>query len=145
KQWALRRERSRYDAERARRQYDAVEPARTLEKAWEDKLRLVNEIEQEYRRWRAREPLVLQAQDHAALQELAENLPAIWHSETTQPEDRKRILRFIVQEVILDQKKIRGQVAIRILWQTGATSEHQIQRRLQSYDRDYGELELVRE
>ncbi|RWE05009.1 MAG: recombinase family protein, partial [Mesorhizobium sp.] len=140
KQWALRRERSRYDAERARRQYDAVEPARTLEKAWEDKLRLVNEIEQEYRRWRAREPLVLQAQDHAALQELAENLPAIWHSETTQPEDRKRILRFIVQEVILDQKKIRGQVAIRILWQTGATSEHQIQRRLQSYDRDYGEL-----
>lgn len=52
---------------------------------------------------------------------------------------------FIVQEVVLDQKKIRGQVAIRILWQTGATSEHQIQRRVQSYDRDYGELELVRE
>ncbi|RWM87482.1 MAG: hypothetical protein EOR85_34580, partial [Mesorhizobium sp.] len=150
KQWALRRERSRYDAERARRQYDAVEPenrlvARTLEKPWEDKLRLVDGIEQEYRRWRDREPLVLQAQDHAALQELAENLPAIWHSETTQPEDRKRILRFIVQEVILDQKKICGEVAIRILWQTGATSEHQIQRRVQSYDRDYGELELVRE
>lgn len=150
KQWALRRERARYDAERARRQYDTVEPenrlvARTLEKAWEDKLRLVDEIEQEYRRWRDREPLVLQAQDHAALQGLAENLPAIWHSETTQPEDRKRILRFIVQEVVLDQKKIRGQVAIRILWQTGATSEHQIQRRVQPYDRDYGELELVRE
>ncbi|WP_287299527.1 hypothetical protein [Mesorhizobium sp.] len=150
KQWALRRERARYDAERARRQYDTVEPenrlvARTLEKAWEDKLRLVDEIEQEYRRWSDREPLVLQAQDHAALRELAENLPAIWHSETTQPEDRKRILRFIVQEVVLDQKKIRGQVAIRILWQTGATSEHQIQRRVQSYDRDYGELELVRE
>ncbi|WP_413776924.1 recombinase zinc beta ribbon domain-containing protein [Mesorhizobium sp. AR07] len=150
KQWALRRERARYDAERARRQYDTVEPenrlvARTLEKAWEDKLRLIDEIEQEYRRWRDREPLVLQAQDHAALQELAENLPAIWHSETTQPEDRKRILRFIVQEVVLDQKKIRGQVAIRILWQTGATSDHQIQRRVQSYDRDYGELELVRE
>ncbi|MBB4189838.1 hypothetical protein GGE07_006544 [Sinorhizobium terangae] len=72
-----------------------VSYARTLEKAWEDKLRLVDEIEQEYRRWRDREPLVLQTQ--AALQQLAENLPAIWHSETTQPEDRKRILRFIVQ------------------------------------------------
>ncbi|MER9281140.1 hypothetical protein [Mesorhizobium sp. M0522] len=64
--------------------------ARTLEKAWEDKLRVVDEIEQEYRRWRDREPLVLQAADHAALQELAENLPAIWHSETNQPEGRKR-------------------------------------------------------
>ncbi|MER9191415.1 hypothetical protein [Mesorhizobium australicum] len=75
-QWALRRERARYDAERARRQHDTVEPedrlvARTLEKAWEDKLRLVDEIEQEYRRWKDREPLVLQAQDHAALQGLA--------------------------------------------------------------------------
>ena len=39
RQWALRRERARYDAERARRQYDAVEPenrlvARTLELVW---------------------------------------------------------------------------------------------------------------
>ncbi|WP_210237126.1 MULTISPECIES: zinc ribbon domain-containing protein [unclassified Mesorhizobium] len=70
KQWTLRRECARYDAERARRQYDTVEPenrlvARTLEKAWEDKLRWVDEIEQEYRRWRDREPLVVQTQDHA--------------------------------------------------------------------------------
>jgi hypothetical protein len=40
RQWALRRERARYDAERARRQYDAVEPenrlvARSLELLWE--------------------------------------------------------------------------------------------------------------
>jgi hypothetical protein len=150
KQWALRRERARYDAERARRQYDTVEPenrlvARTLEKAWEDKLRGIDEIEQDYRRWSDREPLVLQVQDHVALKELAANLPAIWYAETTQPEDRKRILRFIVQQVVLDQKKMRGQVAIQVLWQTGATSEHQIQRHVQSYDRDYGELELVRE
>jgi hypothetical protein len=38
--------RRRYEAERARRQYDAVEPenrlvARSLERAWEDKLRAV--------------------------------------------------------------------------------------------------------
>lgn len=30
KQWALRRERARYEAERARRQYDAVEPENRL-------------------------------------------------------------------------------------------------------------------
>ncbi len=116
-----------------------------MEKAWEDKLRGIDELEQDYRRWCDREPLVLQVQDHVALKELAANLPAIWYAETTQPEDRKRILRFIVHQVVLDQKKMRGQVAIQVLWQTGATSEHQIQRRVQSYDRDYGELELVRE
>jgi FtsZ-binding cell division protein ZapB len=43
-QWALKRERARYEAERARRQYDTVEPenrlvARSLERVWEEKLR----------------------------------------------------------------------------------------------------------
>src|SRR5579871_6686202 len=42
RQWALRVERARYEAERARRQHDTVEPenrlvARSLEKAWEEK------------------------------------------------------------------------------------------------------------
>src|SRR6516165_4693520 len=41
RQWSLKRERARYEAERARRQYDAVEPenrlvARSLERVWED-------------------------------------------------------------------------------------------------------------
>jgi DNA invertase Pin-like site-specific DNA recombinase len=150
RQWSLRRERARYEAERARRQYDAVEPenrlvARSLEKVWEDKLRAVDQIEQEYRRWSGREPLVLQAADHDALQTLAENLPAIWHAQSTEPDERKRILRFIVQEVVLDQKKVRGKVCVRIVWQTGAASDHQVQRRVQSYGRDYGELEHLRE
>ena len=57
-QWALRVERARYEAERARRQYDAVEPenrlvARSLERAWEEKLRVVEAVEQEHARWRA--------------------------------------------------------------------------------------------
>lgn len=50
RQWALRRERARYEAERARRQYDAVEPenrlvARSLERGWEEKLRAAEAIE----------------------------------------------------------------------------------------------------
>jgi hypothetical protein len=41
RQWSLKRERARCDAERARRQYDAVEPenrlvARSLERVWEE-------------------------------------------------------------------------------------------------------------
>jgi len=150
RQWSLRRERARYEAQRACRQYDAVEPenrlvARSLEKAWEDKLREADQIEQDYRKWRTREPLTLKGADYGVLQALAENLPAIWNAESTRTEERKRILRFIIQEVVLDQKKIRGKVCVRILWQTGAASEHQIRRRVQSYERDYSELEHVRD
>src|SRR5271156_640593 len=100
RQWTLRRERARYEAERARRQYDTVEPenrlvARSLERAWEDKLRAAETIEQEYARWRSEEPVILSEADRVALETLGENLPQIWRAPTTSAADRKRILRFI--------------------------------------------------
>ena len=149
RQWTLRRERARYEAERAWRQYHAVEPenrlvARSLERAWEEKLRAVEVIEQEHARWRSEEPLVIGAADRAKLQALGENLPRIWHAATTSAADRKRILRFIVREVALDQKRAPGQVCLKIVWQTGATSEHRLQRRVHTY-RDYIDLERLRQ
>src|SRR6266545_2856706 len=149
RQWTLRRERARYEAERARRQYDAVEPenrlvARSLERAWEEKLRAGEAIEQEHARWRSGEPLVLGVADREALQALGENLPRIWHAATTSASDRKRILRFIVREVVLDQRQAKGQVWLKIVWQTGATSEHRLQRRVHTY-RDYVDLDRLRQ
>src|ERR1700692_1821158 len=88
RQWTLRRERARYEAERARRQYDTVEPenrlvARSLERAWEDKLRAAETIDQEYARWRSEEPVILSEADRAVLQTLGENLLQIWRAPTT--------------------------------------------------------------
>jgi hypothetical protein len=148
RQWALRRERGRYEAERARRQYDMVEPenrlvARSLERVWEEKLRAVEAIEQDYERWRCDEPLILNEQDCEALQMLGEDLPGIWHSPLTTPAERKNILHLIICEVILDQKRLQGQVWFKILWQTGATSEHRLQRRVHTYDQ-YIDLERLR-
>lgn len=149
RQWGLRRERARYEAERAQRQYDAVEPenrlvARSLERAWEEKLRAVEAIEQEHDRWRREQPLILSADDRATLQALGENLPQVWHAVTTTAADRKRILRFVIREVILDQKRITGHVWLKILWQTGATSEHAVQRRVHTY-KDYADLDRLRQ
>jgi hypothetical protein len=149
KQWALRRERTRYEAERARRQYDAVEPenrlvARSLERAWEEKLRAAEAIEQDYERWRRAEPLVLNEADRAALQTLGENLPRVWHAATTTAAERKRLLRFVIREVVLDRKRVPGQVWLKIVWQTGATSEHYVRRRVHTY-REYIGLDRLRQ
>ncbi|WP_354264702.1 hypothetical protein [Bradyrhizobium sp. GM2.2] len=136
-------------AERARRQYDAVEPenrlvARSLERAWEEKLRAVEAVEQEHARWRGQEPLLIGPVERAGLQALGENLPQIWNAATTSAADRKRILRFVIREVILDQKRIRGQVWLQIVWQTGATSEHHVQRRVHAY-RNYIDIDRLRQ
>ena len=143
RQWALRLERARFEAERARRQYDAVEPenrlvARSLERAWEDRLRAAEAIEQDHARWRREEPIILGDADRSALQTLGEDLPAVWRAGTTTAVERKRILRFVVREVILDGKRTRGRVWLKMVWQTGATSEHQLQRRVHTY-RDHAD------
>ena len=148
-QWSLRRERARYEAERARRQYDAVEPenrlvARSLERVWEERLRAADAVEQDYRQWRQQDPVVLRAGEVKILEALASDLPALWRSPTTRPEERKRILRFIIQEARLDQKRTRGEVWVKIVWQTGALSEHRLWRRVHSYNDDYADLEGLR-
>ena len=49
-----------------------------------------------------------------------------------------------MREVVLDQKRSPGQVWLKIVWQTGATSEHRVQRRVHTY-RDYIDLERLRQ
>jgi len=90
------------------------------------------------------EPLVLSDADRTVLQDLGENLPKLWHAATTTAVERKRLLRFIVRDVILDQKRLPGQVWLKIVWQTGASSEHGLQRRVHTY-RDYIDLERLRQ
>lgn len=138
RQWSLKRERARYDAERARRQYDAVEPenrlvARSLERIWEERLRRADQIEQDYNAWRREQAASISDSDRREILTLGENLPQLWRAATTGPADRKQIIRLVVKEVILDQKRRRGYVWIRIIWQTGAASEHWVQRRVQGY------------
>ena len=145
RQWSLKKERARYEAERARRQYDAVDPdnrlvARSLERQWEEKLREVEATEQALQRWRSQQSLDLSEADREALLAMGEDLPKVWHAPTTAAADRKQMLRFLVRDVILDQKRERGQVLIKIAWATGAFSEHRLTRKVQSYDQ-YAELE----
>lgn len=141
----MKKERARYEAERARRQYDAVDPdnrlvARSLERQWEEKLREVEAAEQAYQSWRAEQILSLSDADREALLAMGEDLPKIWNAATTTAADRKQILRFLVRDVVLDQKRERGQVQFKIAWATGASSEHTLRRNINAYDQ-YAKLE----
>jgi DNA invertase Pin-like site-specific DNA recombinase len=136
RQWVLKRERARHAAERARRQYDAVEPenrlvARSLERVWEERLREVEAAEQAYEAWRREQPGALTEAECAEVLGLAQDLARVWRAATA--EERKRLLRLVVREVALDQKRERGLVWMRVAWQTGATSEHRLRRRVQGY------------
>jgi hypothetical protein len=137
RQWQLRLERARYEAERARRQYDLCEPenrlvARELESRWNDQLRAVAELEQEYRREHERGLTPLTEEEKTFLRRLVGDVPALWHAAATTMHERKRLLRCLIREVILRRdegtKGAAGATTIRIGWRSGAWSELEVWR-----------------
>jgi hypothetical protein len=138
KQWELRLERARYQAKRAERQYQAVEPenrlvARSLEKQWEERLRAVETVEKEHHAWKVRRFGTLTQADREAIVALGSDLPALWPAETTTNTERKQMLRLVIREVIVVSSRAQGQVWVQINWQTGAQEQFWYQRRVNSY------------
>ena len=81
-------------------------------------------------------------QDQYDILAIGEDLPQVWHADTTTPADRKHLLRLVVKEVLLDQKRLRGKVWLQINWQTGASTIHEIRRHAVSY-REHSEGDQV--
>jgi DNA invertase Pin-like site-specific DNA recombinase/predicted DNA-binding transcriptional regulator AlpA len=121
-------ERARYEAGRARRQYDAVEPenrlvARTLERAWEDKLAAVRQAENDLRAQQARRPVSLTSEELAWITTAGADVKAVFWATTTTIPERKQLIRAVIAEVVLtihDQQRIAD---LRIIWQGGALTE----------------------
>jgi hypothetical protein len=148
RQWQLRVERARFEAERAQRHYDAVEPenrlvARNLAKPWEAKLRAAAAVEQEYAKWPRPRHTALAGGDRQAILELGQHLPAVWYAAATTPADRKRIVRLVVRDVILDRRRAPEKVWLQVNWQSGATTEQWVQRQV-SRSRDQAGIETLR-
>jgi hypothetical protein len=102
--WRQRLERADYQAERARRQYQLVEPenrlvARQLEKGWEAALAERQRLGEEYDRFAAARPRTLTAAERDQIRTLAADLPAVWNAPTTTDADRKHLIRHLVERV----------------------------------------------
>jgi DNA invertase Pin-like site-specific DNA recombinase len=132
RQWELRLERARYEAERAFRQYDLCEPenrlvARELEGRWNEQLRAVAELEGEYRREQERGLSPLTDEEKVTLRQLVGDVRALWEAAEMRMEERKRLVRCLIREVVLlkdEQPRGHGGVTtIRIGWCSGAWSE----------------------
>ena len=155
--WQLRRERARYETERASRQFHACEPenrlvARELERRWEDALRQQQKLEEEFERWQRTTTIRLSLSDRDAIRGLAKDLPAVWHAVTTTPADRQRIARLLLDRVEVTVDKKSEQVDVRLHWAGGLIGMHTLQRPVSRYDQqtDYPRLvqrlqELCRE
>jgi len=145
--WQQQVERARYEAERARRQYDSVEPenrlvVRELERRWEEALKEQRRLEEEYARFERNQPQGLSASEREQIRALAGDLPALWHAPATTAADRQRIIRLLVKEVVVTVRGESEWVDVTIHWAGNSTSDHKLVRPVQRYEQmsDYEKL-----
>jgi DNA invertase Pin-like site-specific DNA recombinase len=145
--WQQQLQRADYQVERARRQYQSVEPdnrlvASELERLWEEALRQQGRLRVEYEQFCQSQPARLSAQEREQIRQLAQDIPALWRAETTTAEDRKRLVRILIEKVEVEVQGKTEQVKVAIHWSGGSVSRHELVRTVQRYEQlaDYPRL-----
>ena len=126
-------EAAHYAAQRAQRQYDAADPenrlvADELERRWNQALERVREIEQRI----GQHSGVPKEEPAPTLEEfatLAERLEELWQHADTNPQLRKRIVRSLIQEVLVDVDSAASEVVLVLHWKGGLHTEVRVPRR----------------
>jgi len=130
-QWHLRLERARYEADRARRRYQEVEPehrlvARSLERDWNEKLLALDQLEREYREIMPEASRQVSEAERQSILALVHDLPAVWQADTTTHAERKQVVRLLIKDVTLT--KLATTIRIAVRWQTHACSTLEVPR-----------------
>jgi hypothetical protein len=125
-------EQARYDAGLAARRYERVDPAMRLvaaelETRWNGALERVREQEARLAAFEAR-ILPQQQIDAHALYTLAQDLPALWHEPTTDMRLKQRIVRILIQEIIIDSDDASREIVLVLHWQGGRHTEVRVRR-----------------
>jgi DNA invertase Pin-like site-specific DNA recombinase len=124
---------ARYAVQRAQKQYDAADPENRLvtdelEHRWNCALAQALELEQRIEQLKQAEPEFEPAAEDQ-FDELADELEAVWTSPESNARLKKRIVRTLMKEVIVDLDAERSEVVLTIHWQGGAHTELRAPRR----------------
>ena len=132
-QWEQRLQRARYEAQRAERQYQAVEPenrlvARTLEQHWEAALEAQAALQHDYERFLAEQPSPVSAEERDQIRRLAADIPALWQAATTTDAERQAIVRQLIERVLVTVLDDSEQVTLEVHWAGGHRTRSRITR-----------------
>jgi DNA invertase Pin-like site-specific DNA recombinase len=145
-------ERARYEEKRARRQFDAVEPenrlvASELEARWNGALAQVAEAEARLAA-AGKQAVPLTEGQKEELAALSEDLMALWNHPDAPIQLKKRILRTVLTEIIINNDADSATHRLRLHWAGGVHTELRVERNKPGQHRhsaDRSVIELVSE
>ena len=133
---ALEREReaARYAAHRAEKQYEASDPenrlvTEELERRWNGRLEDVQAIEARIAERRAMSTSASPAATREEFEGLAEHLDAVWNHPEVDVRLKKRMVRTLIEEVIVDLDPAMGEIVVLVHWHGGVHTEIRLPRR----------------
>jgi DNA invertase Pin-like site-specific DNA recombinase len=139
-------EAAHYSARRAEKQYEATDPdnrlvASELERRWNEALQKVQQLEMRI------EEVLRERQDVPATREefeaLAGDLEAVWRHPETDARLKKRIVRTLIEEVVVDVAGQAGEIIAVIHWKGGVHTELRIPHRRRGFSRAHTPPEIV--
>jgi hypothetical protein len=149
KQEALRLalERARYEADRIKRQYNAVEPenrlvAGELEKRWNVALQQVSELEARQQDVAVQAVTITEAQKNKLI-EMGNDLPNLWDDARTSLELKKQILRTVIQEIVINPVEEPAEYHLQVHWAGGVHTELRVPRNKSGMNRFSADDKLI--
>lgn len=146
-QWNQKLERARHDVSRAERQYHTVEPenrlvARTLEARWEEALKQLRQVEEDHHRFLGKLPATLGAGDRERIRALSQSVACLWQASGTTAQDRKQIIRCLVDRVTITIDRATEDNQVTIIWKGGTATVHPVARAVGTFEqlKDYRRL-----
>jgi DNA invertase Pin-like site-specific DNA recombinase len=132
-------DRATYEAKRAERQYQAVEPenrlvARNLEARWEAALKQQRAAHDALDRFQREKPVELTTAERRSLEELSHDIPALWNAPETTARERQEIVRCLIERVAIAVSATEQQVDVLIRWVGGFESRHTLRRPVWAYE-----------
>ncbi len=138
---------ARYEADRARRQFDASDPENRLvtgelERRWEIALSKVSETEQ---RKKAEESRLSDTTpiDKESFVELGCNLSTVWNAPRADVRFKKRIARTLIQEIVVSTSEDNRAVEFLVHWKGGVHTRHSLKKHPTGRKRSAVRLEVV--
>ena len=115
-------EQARFEATRAHRQYDQVDPdnrlvAGELERRWNERLASVRVLEEQLAQHDIGPAITLGFEDRERLLALGRDLTRAWDSGGASVETRKKIVRLLIAEIVVDV--VGDKLTLVIHWQGG--------------------------
>ena len=122
------RERLRYQARLAERQFNQADPdnrlvAAELERRWEAALRELKEAEERFRQepQRPQAPEGLTPEEREAFLEAGRKIPELWRQGRLSPQQQKAFLRCLIDKVVA-HRSAPDTLQVRIVWRGGETT-----------------------